>query len=311
MVTERTTRDRINRCRGAARLVAAPRLRECPALPPEVRGGGVHPSDFRELPDLAKFPSHQTGSARQLPIRHVRGAAERWRACHGSSGTPASPSWWATPGPMSTCGPTSWPARCAGRRAPRMMVHVAYGYGLFRWLGAHYGARPRLYRVPMSGGMTSASAAADRLPARRHHGHAELYARQPGTGSTKRARSRATSLRFGIFGADPGQRHAGGNRGAFAHGRDRHLGLSEVIGPGVARNAWRPRTACNREDHFLRRSSIPRPARCSRRRRGSWSSPRHQEASPSSLPHAPIYGLLRGRVARHAAHGEVTAAPTT
>ena len=36
---------------------------------------GVHPDDFRELSDLTKFPvHHQTGSARQLSLRYLRGA---------------------------------------------------------------------------------------------------------------------------------------------------------------------------------------------------------------------------------------------
>ena len=68
--------------------------------------------------------------------------------------------------------------RAAGGRAG-MKVHVAYGYGLFTGgLGAHYGAEAAGCTViPMSGGQTEKTGAADpRFRARHHHGDAELHA---------------------------------------------------------------------------------------------------------------------------------------
>jgi phenylacetic acid degradation protein PaaD len=80
--------------------------------------------------------------------------------------------------------------RAAGGRAGDL-IHIAYGYGLFTGgLGAHYGAeRAGCTVVPMSGGQTEKQVQLNPgLPARHHHGHAELHAgdhravRAPGPG---------------------------------------------------------------------------------------------------------------------------------
>ena len=67
---------------------------------------GVHPSDFRQLSDLAKFPVHgQDRSARQLSVQHVRGRrAKSWSASTPPPAPPASRSWSAIPGPISISG---------------------------------------------------------------------------------------------------------------------------------------------------------------------------------------------------------------
>ena len=105
---------------------------------------GVHPDDLRDLVDLAPVPVHyQTGSARQLPLRHVRRAArESISRLHASSGTTGKP----TVVGYTARDIATWSdlmarsIRAAGGR-PGMRVHVAYGYGLFTGgLGAHYGA---------------------------------------------------------------------------------------------------------------------------------------------------------------------------
>ena len=71
--------------------------------------------------------------------------------------------------------------RAAGGR-PGMIVHVAYGYGLFTGgLGAHYGAERLGCTVdPGLGRHDRAAGAADPgFRARHHHGDAELHAGDP------------------------------------------------------------------------------------------------------------------------------------
>ena len=120
---------------------------------------GVHPSDFRQLSDLAKFPfTIEDRSARQLSLQHVRGAArEAGARSTPPPAPPASRSWSATPGPISRPGRIvmARSIRAAGGRSG-MIIHNAYGYGLFTGgLGVHYGAeRLGCTVMPISGGMT-------------------------------------------------------------------------------------------------------------------------------------------------------------
>ena len=120
---------------------------------------GVHPDDLRELDDLAQVPVHRPRTTCGGTIRSAcsRCRARRWRGSTPRRARPASRRWSATPRPTSRSGPRSARARSAPRAGGRaIIVHVAYGYGLFTGgLGAHYGAeRLGCTVVPMSGGMT-------------------------------------------------------------------------------------------------------------------------------------------------------------
>src|SRR6201991_127372 len=119
---------------------------------------GVHPSDFRDLSDLAKFPFTVKPDLRDnYPFNMFAVAREKLVRVHASSGTTGKP---------IVVGYTSrdidmWSEvmarsiRAAGGRTG-MIMHNAYGYGLFTGgLGAHYGAeRLGCTVVPVSGGMT-------------------------------------------------------------------------------------------------------------------------------------------------------------
>ncbi|HSC62677.1 MAG TPA: phenylacetate--CoA ligase, partial [Caldimonas sp.] len=119
---------------------------------------GVHPSDLKELSDLARFPFTVKGDLRDhYPFGMLAVPRERVARIHASSGTTGKPTvvgytlrdidTWADLVARSI--------RAAGGR-PGDMVHVSYGYGLFTGgLGAHYGAeRAGCTVIPMSGGQT-------------------------------------------------------------------------------------------------------------------------------------------------------------
>src|ERR1700735_2316600 len=119
---------------------------------------GVHPSDFRKLSDLAKFPfTVKTDLRDNYPFNMFAVAREKLVRVHASSGTTGKP---------IVVGYTSadidmWSEvmarsiRAAGGRTG-MIMHKAYGYGLFTGgPGAHYGAEKLgCTVVPVSGGMT-------------------------------------------------------------------------------------------------------------------------------------------------------------
>jgi phenylacetate-CoA ligase len=144
--------------------------------------------------------------------------------------------------------------RAAGGR-PGHKVHVAYGYGLFTGgLGAHYGAeRAGCTVIPASGGMTARQVRIiqDFRP--------EIIMITPSYMLTlldeferQGVDPRSTSLRVGIFGAEPwteGMRAEIEER--FAIDAVDIYGLSEVIGPGVAQECVETKDGLHIwEDHF-------------------------------------------------------------
>jgi phenylacetate-CoA ligase len=144
--------------------------------------------------------------------------------------------------------------RAAGGR-PGDMVHVAYGYGLFTGgLGAHYGAeRLGCTVIPASGGMTG----------RQVRLIADLRPRVIMVTPTYMLTildefdrggldARASSLKIGIFGAEPWteQMRAELEERAGLHAVDIY-GLSEVMGPGVAVECVETKDGLTVwEDHF-------------------------------------------------------------
>ena len=104
---------------------------------------GVHPSDFKQISDLAKFPfTVKTDLRDNYPFNMFAVPRERLVRVHASSGTTGKPivvgytradiDIWSEVMARSI--------RAAGGRTG-MIMHNAYGYGLFTGgLGAHYGA---------------------------------------------------------------------------------------------------------------------------------------------------------------------------
>ncbi|MGL4960221.1 MAG: phenylacetate--CoA ligase PaaK [Inquilinus sp.] len=219
---------------------------------------GVNPSDFRDLPDLAKFPFTTKQDLRDsYPFGLFAVPRERLARIHGSSGTTGKPivvgytqadlDMWATVMARSI--------RAAGGR-PGMMVHVAYGYGLFTGgLGAHYGAeRLGCTVVPMSGGMTERQVQliTDFRPDVIMVTPSYMLAILDGF-QARGLDPRDSSLRFGIFGAEPWTNAMRQEiEQAFALDATDIYGLSEVIGPGVAQECVETKDGLHVwEDHFL------------------------------------------------------------
>jgi len=220
-------------------------------------GAGVHPDDCSSLDDLRRFPfttkddlrtTYPSGMFAVAPGRVVR--------IHASSGTTGRPTvvgytqrdidnW------SDLVARSIWAA--GGRPGDR--IHIAYGYGLFTGgLGAHYGAeRLGCTAIPVSGGMTERQVRLilDLEPAVIMVTPSYMLAiidefeRQGHD-------ARASSLRAGIFGAEPwtGEMRTEIEERAGLDAVDIY-GLSEVMGPGVASECVETKDGLHVwEDHF-------------------------------------------------------------
>ncbi|MFG2295889.1 phenylacetate--CoA ligase PaaK [Streptomyces sp. NPDC048603] len=219
---------------------------------------GVHPEDCRSLADLSRFPFTTKADLRDnYPFGMFAVPRTEVRRIHASSGTTGRP---------TVVGYTEhdlevWAdvvaraIRAAGGR-PGDVVHIAYGYGLFTGgLGAHYGAeRLGCTVVPASGGMTDRQV---RLIQDFRPGIIMVTPSYMLTLLDEMERQgidpRATSLRTGIFGAEPWteemRREIEERLGIDAVDI---YGLSEVIGPGVAQEYAETKDGLHVfEDHFL------------------------------------------------------------
>jgi phenylacetate-CoA ligase len=218
---------------------------------------GVHPDDFRELADLAKFPFTGKQDLRaNYPFGMFAVPRERIVRIHASSGTTGKPTVvgytredleiWASVVARSIY--------AAGGR-PGMILHNAYGYGLFTGgLGLHDGAQLLgCAVVPVSGGMTERQVQLivdfrpDIITVTPSYMLAILdeFHRQG-------MDPRECSLKIGIFGAEPWtdamrrEMEAG-----FAMDAVDIYGLSEVMGPGVANECVESKDGPHIwEDHF-------------------------------------------------------------
>ncbi|MFC5303665.1 phenylacetate--CoA ligase PaaK [Azospirillum picis] len=201
---------------------------------------GVHPDDFRELKDLALFPfTVKDDLRRAYPYGMFAVPMEDIVRVHASSGTTGRPTVVGyTKGDIDVWSEVVARSIRAAGGTRSDIVHIAYGYGLFTGgLGAHYGAeRLGCAVVPMSGGQTEKQVQLIQdfkptiimvTPSYMLNIADEM--RRQGIDP------RSTSLRVGIFGAEP---WTGALREEIERTFDIHAvdiyGLSEVMGPGVA-----------------------------------------------------------------------------
>jgi len=201
---------------------------------------GVHPSDLKQLSDLAKFPFTAKKDLRDnYPFGMFAVPRQQVARIHASSGTTGKPTVVGyTQGDIDRWADlVARSIRAAGGRRGDI-VHVAYGYGLFTGgLGAHYGAeRAGCTVIPMSGGQTEKQVQLIRdfrpdlimVTPSYMQVIIEEFVRQG-------LDPRESSLQVGIFGAEPWteamRREIEGKAGIDAVDI---YGLSEVMGPGVA-----------------------------------------------------------------------------
>ncbi|MBL1290884.1 phenylacetate--CoA ligase PaaK [Streptomyces sp. NPDC057067] len=218
---------------------------------------GLHPEDCRTLADLSRFPFTVKADLRDnYPFGMFAVPEDRVRRIHASSGTTGRPTvvgyterdldTWADVVARSI--------RAAGGRTGHK-AHVAYGYGLFTGgLGAHYGAeRLGCTVIPASGGMTARQVQLiqDFRP--------EIIMITPSYMLTlldeferQGVDPRSTSLKVGIFGAEPWTEQMRGEiEERFAIDAVDIYGLSEVMGPGVAQECVETKDGLHIwEDHF-------------------------------------------------------------
>jgi phenylacetate-CoA ligase len=217
----------------------------------------VHPDDCKTLADLGRFPFTTKNDLREnYPFGLLavpQDAVVRLHASSGSTGTPTVVAY-------SQADIDTWAGLMArsirevgGRQGHK--VHIALGYGLFTGgLGAHYGAeRLGCTVIPASGGMTARQVTLinDLRP--------DIIVATPTYMLTlldeferQGLDPAASSLRMGIFGAEPwteAMREEIEQR-AGIDAVDLY-GLSEVIGPGVAIESVRAKGGMHVwEDHF-------------------------------------------------------------
>jgi phenylacetate-CoA ligase len=214
--------------------------------------------EVASLDDLRRLPFTRKDDLREhYPSGLLAVPREKLARVHASSGTT---------GKLTVVGYTSADlelfglvnARClamAGAR-PGMLLHNAYGYGLFTGgLGVHAGGeRLGLAVVPVSGGMTERQLTLilDFRP--------EVIACTPSYGLTlaHALRDRGIgpekiSLEIAIMGGEPWTETMRSEVDALLGVRSTNLfGLSEVIGPGVSGECAEARDGLHvQEDHFL------------------------------------------------------------
>ncbi len=218
---------------------------------------GAIPEDLKSLEDLAKFPFTTKSDLRaNYPFGFFSKPKEELARIHASSGTTGQPTvvGYTRDDIVTWSGVVARSIHAAGGR-PGMKVHVAYGYGLFTGgLGAHYGAEALGCTViPMSGGQT------EKQIQLIHDFEPEVIMVTPSYMLTlidamnkKGIDPRSTSLKIGIFGAEP---WTDAMRQEIESALDIRAvdiyGLSEVIGPGVAQEySVSPGSPTIWEDHF-------------------------------------------------------------
>jgi phenylacetate-CoA ligase len=215
---------------------------------------GVHPDDFRQLEDIAKFPFTTKQDLRaNYPFGMFAVPRERLVRVHASTGKPTVVGY--TPKDIEVWAHVVARSIYASGGRPGMIVHVAYGYGLFTGgLGAHYGAeRLGCTVVPVSGGMTERQVQLindfrpDVIMVTPSYMLAILdeFRRQD-------IDPRESSLKIGIFGAEPWTNAMRREmEEGFAMDAVDIYGLSEVMGPGVANECIETKDGLHVwEDHF-------------------------------------------------------------
>jgi phenylacetate-CoA ligase len=211
-----------------------------------------------ELDDLPRLPFTRKDDLRQAyPFGLLAVPRERVARVHGSSGTTGKLTVVAyTAADIEVFARVNARSLAMAGAEPGMMLHNAYGYGLFTGgLGLHYGGeRLGLTVVPVSGGLTERQLmlVRDFRP--------EVICCTPSYALTLAQGFREggvspdeLSLRYALLGAEPWTEPMRREIDAGLGVRSTNIyGLSEVIGPGVSNECVEERAGSHvNEDHFL------------------------------------------------------------
>jgi phenylacetate-CoA ligase len=218
----------------------------------------AEPGELRSLDDLHGLPFTRKDDLRDTyPFGMLAEPVGELARIHASSGTTGKPTVVAyTAEDVDLFSTVVARTLAMAGAEPGMMLHNAYGYGLFTGgLGLHYGGeRLGLAVVPVSGGMTERQLTliADLRP--------DVIACTPSYALTlaQSFRERGVapdelSLRFAALGAEPWTEHMRDEIDAGLGVRATNIfGLSEIIGPGVSAECVEERSGSHvNEDHFL------------------------------------------------------------
>jgi phenylacetate-CoA ligase len=219
---------------------------------------GVDPKAFGGLKDVHKLPFTRKDHLREnYPFGLFAVPREEVARIHASSGTTGKPTVVGyTKKDLQVFAEVVARSLAAAGARPGMMLHNAYGYGLFTGgLGLHGGAEALgMTVVPVSGGMT------ERQVMLIQDFRPEVISCTPSYAQTlaeefrKRGVSpEALSLEYAVLGAEPWTEAIRKQVDEGLGVRSTNIyGLSEIIGPGVANECVEERQGSHIwEDHFL------------------------------------------------------------
>ena len=259
------------------------------------RRGELLPRQIDSLDELKQLPFTVKDDLRaSYPLGMLAVPREQLRRIHASSGTGGTP----TVVAYTEADLDVWSrvmARCMAMAGvkPGMVVHNAYGYGLFTGgLGFHQGAeRLGALVIPVSGGVTARQAVLLRdlqgqvlCSTPSYALHIAQGLREAGIGTEELA------LEIGMFGAEPWTEGMRERLEAELGLKALNVyGLSEIVGPGVAAECPEARDGLHvQEDHFLVEVIDPATGAIGRRRHRRRARLHHADQggpAAAALPH--------------------------
>jgi phenylacetate-CoA ligase len=218
---------------------------------------GIQPGDIRSVEDLPGLPFTRKQDLKDhYPFGMLAVPREQTIRVHASSGTTGRATVVCyTRNDIDIFSEVMARSFIAAGARPGMLLHNAYGYGLFTGgLGTHYGAEKLgMTVVPVSGGMTQRQITLilDLKP--------EVICCTPSYAQTLGEEFKKMgitpqdlSLKYALLGAEPWTETIRANVDANLGVRSTNLyGLSEIIGPGVSQECIEDRAGSHIwEDHF-------------------------------------------------------------
>jgi phenylacetate-CoA ligase len=219
---------------------------------------GITPSSIKSIADVARLPFTKKEDLRNhYPFQMFAVPRNRLARIHASSGTTGKPTVVGyTKTDLGLFGEVNARSLAAAGAEPGMMLHNAYGYGLFTGgLGLHTGAETLgMSVIPVSGGMT------DRQLMILQDFQPDVICCTPSYAQrlTEEVRDRQIDLdrlrlKYAVLGAEPWTEAIREDVQQGLNVKATNIyGLSEIIGPGVSQEAVEERGTGSHiwEDHF-------------------------------------------------------------